>query len=156
MHTREPSPDMLATFGSHIHFVSECVTYTLTRTVSQSTVDPSARGGHTRLRVPATPSPHQQPWPGGQHLHRIAAEPHLNCSTRTSCPDTHGLCWAAWERTGAWGSQPSLGKDQTNRHRLSVVTWVGAAGLSLSSVGFSVFTKVATCFFLPFFIFLSF
>lgn len=53
--------DMLATFGSHIHFVSVCITYTLTHAVSQSTVDPSAGGGHTRPRVPATPSPTSSP-----------------------------------------------------------------------------------------------
>lgn len=45
---------------------------------------------------------------------------------------------------GAWASQPSLGKDQTDR--ISVGTLVGLAKLSLSFVGFSVFTKVATDF----------
>ena len=49
-----------------------------------------------------------------QHSRRTAAGPRLSCSTRTSCPSTRALCWAAWGRTGARASQPSLGKDQTD------------------------------------------
>lgn len=59
---------------------------------------------------PLAPSPYCQPMTQEDHLRRIAAAPHLNCSTRTSCPSIHALCWAAWGKMGAWASPTSLGK----------------------------------------------
>lgn len=68
--------------------------------------------GTTRVlsSFPLAPTPYCQPMTQEDHLRRIAAAPHLNCSTRTSCPSIHALCWAAWGKMGAWASPTSLGK----------------------------------------------